>query len=123
MGRSRIVTLPLDEQQFDTYHIVEPMDAGAKKLVRMFKALGHPNRYRLFAEIREGGERAFEEGHVCFLNDILDRLNVGAPTVSHHLKELVEAQLITTDRQGKYVTCRVNPDALVALRGFFDSKK
>lgn len=92
------------------------------RLVRMFRALSHPNRFRLFTEIwREGGS-AFEDGHTCFLHDVMERLNVGAPTVSHHLKELVSAELITTERQGKYVTCRVNPDALAAVRAFFASK-
>lgn len=90
-----------------------------KKLVKMFKALSHPNRMRLFTEIQQEGSRAFQEGHVCFLHDVMERLNVGAPTVSYHLKELVDADLITTDRQGKYVTCRVNAKALEAIRSFF----
>lgn len=90
------------------------------KLVRMFKALSHPNRFRLFSEIREQGQGEYEEGHVCLLHDVMERLSVGAPTVSHHLKELVSAELITTDRQGKFVTCRVNHRALDALRRFLE---
>ncbi|MCB9594789.1 MAG: helix-turn-helix transcriptional regulator [Sandaracinaceae bacterium] len=88
-------------------------------LVRVFKALGHENRYRLFVEIWREGSGSFAEGHVCFLNDVMERLNVGAPTVSHHLKELVAAGLISTEKQGKFLTCRVNPKALEALRVFF----
>ncbi len=94
-------------------------DADAK-LVRMFKALGHPNRFRLFVEILRAGESSFEEGHHCFLHSIMDRLDIGAPTVSHHLKELVNADLVSTDREGKFVTCRVNQEALRAVAGFFD---
>lgn len=90
------------------------------KLVKMFRALSHPNRFRLFSEIRREGEGSYEEDHVCFLHDIMERLNVGAPTVSHHLEKLVSADLIQTERQGKYVTCRVNPRALDALRAFLD---
>lgn len=89
-----------------------------RRLVRMFKALSHPNRFRLFTEIREQGQGEYEDSHVCFLHDVMDALNVGAPTVSHHLKELVSAELITTERQGKFVTCRVNADALESLRAF-----
>ena len=87
-------------------------------LPKMFKALSHPNRFRLFLEILEE-ERQYEEGHSCFLHTIMEKLDVGAPTVSHHLKELVNAGLIVTERQGKFVTCQVNPDALAELRGFF----
>lgn len=89
------------------------------RLVRMFRALGHPNRFRLFAEIAKEGERAYQGGHYCFLHTIMERLDVGAPTVSHHLKELVHAELITTERQGKFVTCRANPEALGLLSQFF----
>jgi DNA-binding transcriptional ArsR family regulator len=88
-------------------------------LVRVFKALGHENRFRLFMEIWQDGSGSFADGHVCFLNDVMARLNVGAPTVSHHLKELVSAGLISTEKQGKFLTCRVNPKALEALRVFF----
>jgi ArsR family transcriptional regulator len=92
-------------------------------LSKMFKALAHPNRFRLFREIWEkGGESQFEDGHACFLHDIMERLNVGAPTVSHHLKELVEAELIVTEKQGKFVLCRLNHEALTSLRRFFAVK-
>jgi DNA-binding transcriptional ArsR family regulator len=99
-----------------------PMDDA--RLVRIFKALGHPNRFRLFTEIWKEGGASFEggtleAGHVCFLNDVMERLNIGAPTVSHHLKELVAAGLISTDKQGKFVTCRVRSKALEDLRIFF----
>lgn len=92
------------------------------KLCKMFKALAHPNRFQLFREIWEqGGESQFEDGHACFLHDIMERLNVGAPTVSHHLKELVEADLIVTEKQGKFVVCRLNQEALSGIRQFFAS--
>jgi DNA-binding transcriptional ArsR family regulator len=91
----------------------------SKKLVKMFKALAHPNRFRLFVEILEAGENSFEDDHACFLHAIMERLDVGAPTVSHHLKELVNAGLITTERKGKFLTCQVDPRALAQLQGFF----
>lgn len=91
----------------------------SKTLPKMFKALSHPNRFRLFLEILEQEESAFEDDHACFLHVIMEKLDVGAPTVSHHLKELVNAGLIHTERQGKFLTCQVNPDALAELRGFF----
>ena len=88
-------------------------------LAKMCKALGNPNRFRLFVEIVEAGQSSFEQGHACFLHTIMDRLEIGAPTVSHHLKELVNAKLVETEREGKFVVCRVNRDALRALAAFF----
>jgi ArsR family transcriptional regulator len=95
----------------------KPMDDD--KLVKMFRALSHPNRFRLFVEILQANEAAYEEGHQCFIHTLMRQLNVGAPTVSHHLKELVQADLVSTQKQGKYVTCQVNEDALAKIATFF----
>lgn len=91
------------------------------QLVKMFKALSNPNRFRLFEEIRKAGASSFEEGHTCFLNTIIDQLNVGAPTVSHHLKELVNAGLVLTEKDGKFVQCRINDESVAMLKKFVDS--
>ena len=74
-----------------------------KRLVKMLKALSNPNRLKLFEEIRGAGETAYEGGHGCFLNQVIEHLKIGAPTVSHHLKELVNAGLVVTEKQGKWI--------------------
>jgi ArsR family transcriptional regulator len=92
--------------------------AADDRLVKMLKALGHPNRFKLFVEILKGA-RSYEDGHTCLLTPIIERLSIGAPTVSHHLKELVNADLVSTARDGKFLTCRVNADAVGRLQTFF----
>jgi ArsR family transcriptional regulator len=92
--------------------------ADAEQLSSMLKALGHPNRLRLFQEIRRAGRHQVA-GSGCLLGDAIRALRVGAPTISHHLKELVQAGLVATERQGKFVVCRVEPDALARLARFF----
>jgi ArsR family transcriptional regulator len=42
------------------------------------------------------------------LTDIIGSLKIGAPTISHHLKELANADLIITERKGKYLVARIN---------------
>lgn len=88
-------------------------------LTNMFKALSNPNRFRLFEEIREGGKAAIKDGHGCVLNHVIERLGVGAPTVSHHLKELVNAGLVATEKHGRFLHCRVNDDAIASLKRYF----
>lgn len=39
---------------------------------------------------------------------------VSKATVSHHLKELVQAGLVETEREGQYMTVRARPDVLQA---------
>jgi ArsR family transcriptional regulator, arsenate/arsenite/antimonite-responsive transcriptional repressor len=92
------------------------------RLAKKFKALAHPNRLQLFAEILEA-QKGYEAGHECFLQTIMQSLKVAAPTVSHHIKELVNAELITTRLEGKLLTCTVNPDALGELEAFFVGTK
>lgn len=90
-----------------------------QRLAKKFKALSNPNRFRLFVEILSAQERNYERGHDCFLQTIMQSLKVAAPTVSHHLKELVNAGLITTELKGKLLTCRVAPGAVDELAAFF----
>jgi DNA-binding transcriptional ArsR family regulator len=99
-----------------------------KRLAKVFKALGNPNRFRLFAEIlaahrSNAGSSDYERGHDCFLATIMQGLKIAAPTVSHHLKELVNAGLVTTELKGKFLTCTVNTDAVEELEAFFASAR
>ena len=61
--------------------------------------------------------------HDCFLAKLLGGLDIEAPTVSHHVKELADAGLIDTERDGKQLICSVKPEALVALRALFDGAR
>lgn len=74
----------------------------------MFKALGDPVRLRLLSKVS-----AATSGEVCVC-DLLD-VGVSQPTVSHHLKKLREAGILTSRRQGTWVYYRVAPGALAAL--------
>ncbi|MEV0928859.1 metalloregulator ArsR/SmtB family transcription factor [Streptomyces spongiicola] len=86
-----------------------PMTADeAETAARMFKALGDPVRLRLFSSVasHEGGEAC-----VCDISDV----GVSQPTVSHHLKKLKEAGLLTSERRGTWVYYRVQPSVLAAM--------
>ncbi len=89
------------------------------RLARMFRALGNPNRLRLFLNLLEESKLDLAKGriHDCFLVKLLGGLGgLGAPTVSHHVKELADAGLIHTQREGKQLICSVDPAGLATLR-------
>ena len=92
-----------------------------KKLARVFRALGNENRLQLFINLLEESRLDLAKGrvHDCFLVKLLEGLNVGAPTVSHHVKELSDAGLIETQRDGKQLICAVNPEVMDQLRALF----
>jgi len=79
-----------------------------KKMVKVFKALSNPNRLELYLQIVKQTEASYETDCGCLISDIAKSLNVGAPTISHHLKELSNAEVISTERKGKYVVAKVN---------------
>lgn len=92
-----------------------------KRLARVLKALGNPHRLRLFVNLLDESRIDLAKGrvHDCFLAKLLGDLPIGAPTVSHHVKELADAGLITTEREGKRLACSINPAALAELRELF----
>jgi ArsR family transcriptional regulator len=82
------------------------------QLAKVLKALSHPNRLELYLEIAKAQETSFESDCKCLIHDIIKSLKIGAPTVSHHLKELANADLIITERQGKYLMARINKETI-----------
>ncbi|MGL4744339.1 MAG: ArsR/SmtB family transcription factor [Dermatophilaceae bacterium] len=87
----------------------EPLSAGqAATAAAMFKALGDPVRLRIFSAIASA-----RDGELCVC-DILD-VGVSQPTVSHHLRKLREAGLLTSRKQATWVHYRVAPDALASI--------
>ena len=47
-----------------------------------------------------------------FISDIVGSLSIGAPTISHHLKELANAELIITERREKFLAARINTETI-----------
>lgn len=94
-----------------------PKDAYSQA-ARMFRALGNPKRLRLFMNLLEESKLDLAKGrvHDCFLAKLLGGLDLGKPTVSHHVKELADAGLIQTQREGKQLTCSIDPRGLAQLR-------
>ncbi len=78
------------------------------KLSKALKALSNQNRLELYLEIVKHHETGFKTGGECFITEIIHCLNIRAPTISHHLKELANAELIITERKGKYLIAKVN---------------
>jgi DNA-binding transcriptional ArsR family regulator len=87
-------------------------------LSKAFKALSNPNRLKLFFNLVKETEMDVSGAgeNSCFLAALMQNLNVGAPTVSHHIKELVNAGLIHTERRGKQLVCTINGPMVDRLR-------
>ncbi len=83
--------------------------AAAEQVPRAFKALGDPTRVRLLSLI------AAHEGPEACVCDLIDPVGLSQPTVSHHLKQLVDAGLVAREQRGKWAYYRLVQPALDAL--------
>jgi ArsR family transcriptional regulator len=90
----------------------EPLGAeDAVALARTLKAIADPARLRLLSMVA-----AHEGGEACAC-DLIEPLGLSQPTVSHHLKVLVEAGLLTRDKRGVWAYYALVPGALDRLAG------
>jgi ArsR family transcriptional regulator, arsenate/arsenite/antimonite-responsive transcriptional repressor len=90
--------------------LCEPITASqAADLARLLKALADPTRLRLVSMVaaHEGGEAC-----VC---ELTEPLGLTQPTISHHLKILVDAGIFTRDKRGVWVYYALIPSAMNSL--------
>lgn len=87
--------------------------------VKLLKALSHENRLAIFERLRRQALACDGPGEGCSVGDIAQQFNLALSTVSHHLKELKEAGLITCEQRGQHTYCLINEEAVKALRDFF----
>jgi DNA-binding transcriptional ArsR family regulator len=86
----------------------------------VLRALATKPRREILAVLAAGtggdDERCASPGEVCACV-FAERLGIGAPTVSHHMKTLVEAGLVASEKRGTWVYYRLRPEAIRHLVG------
>ena len=82
----------------------------ALTLAKAFAALGDPVRLRLMSLLMTA-----DAGEVCAC-DLVEPVGKSQPTVSHHLKVLRDAGLVTATRRGTNIWYAAAPEQVAALR-------
>jgi ArsR family transcriptional regulator len=82
----------------------------ADDLAAALRVLADPSRLRLLSLIQ-----AQPSGEACVCH-LIEPLGLTQPTVSHHLRVLLDAGLVTRDQRGSWAYFRVVPGALASLR-------
>lgn len=90
-------------------------DDSAERLAQVFKALGDPTRVRLISLI------AAADGAEACICDLTAPVGLSQPTVSHHMRVLAQAGLVTREQRGKWAYFRLVDEAFDALREAVDS--
>lgn len=90
----------------------EPLSAeGAELLARALKAIADPARLRLVSIVASSSS-----GEVCVC-DFTEPVGLSQPTVSHHLKVLVDAGILAREKRGTWAYFSLVPGALDSLAG------
>lgn len=71
------------------------------------KALADPTRHQMLRELREAGEMT------C--SDVCQRFALSQPTISHHIRTLSEAGVITMRKEGPFHVLSVNEELMRAF--------
>lgn len=88
-------------------------DAEAEATARLFAALGDPHRVKIVNLLVTNREP------VCVCN-LTRPLGLAQPTVSHHMKKLVDAGLLEREQRGKWAFFSLNHEAVSKLTGLID---
>lgn len=81
----------------------------AERLAKLLKAVADPARLQLLALIRS------TPGGCACACDLTAHLGLSQPTVSHHLRVLREAGLVSREQRGTWAWFSVVPDRLAEL--------
>ncbi len=90
-------------------------DDEAVATADLFKALADPARVRIVNALATGGEA------VCVCQ-LVEPLGLSQPTVSHHMKKLLDAGLVDREQRGKWAYFSLRRDAVETLAAVADLK-
>ena len=112
MAKSRVATITADSSAACCESMLEsPLtEQDAVEHAAAFAALGDPARLRLLSLIATA-----PAGEVCVC-DLVEPIGKSQPTVSHHLRVLGDAGLVTNERRGRWAWYRAVPEQLERLR-------
>jgi len=77
----------------------------------LFKALGDTTRLEIVSLLAEA------DGELCVC-EIEPRFELSQPTISHHLRLLREAGIVSAERRGSWVYYAIDPKAIETIRTF-----
>jgi ArsR family transcriptional regulator len=73
----------------------------AKKVEKISKALADPNRLLILKELRKNQD-------CLYCSDVYEFIDLTQPSISHHLKQLSDAELVIPVKEGRYVKYSLN---------------
>lgn len=109
------------DRMFDYHRTMDKLN-----LIKIFKALSSEQRYLIFEMLYEWQQTASDDDGSFLYTDGMEKcftkacccMQLSKSTISHHFKELENAGLISCTRNGQSSVCKVNMEAVEAVRNF-----
>ena len=92
-----------------------PMDI--KKAEKIAKALADPNRLAILKEIKKS------KHCLLYCTDLNDTLDLAQPSICHHVKQLIDTGIVTSDKEGRNVRYSLNNKILDEYIRFVETLK
>lgn len=83
------------------------------EIAKLFKALSHPARIAIVDYLLSVDS--------CICGDIVNQLPLAQPTISQHLKELKNANIIVGTIDGTAICYCLNPETIAILKKYFEN--
>lgn len=90
------------------------MESNPKKTAVIFKAFCDENRIRILQILKDGEKCA------CRL---LEALNITQPTLSHHMKTLLDSGIVNGRKEGKWMHYSISKEGLEKAQEYLDYLK
>ncbi|MBO9202331.1 MULTISPECIES: ArsR/SmtB family transcription factor [Niastella] len=88
----------------------------SKKIEKISRALADPHRLRILEKFKKKHDP-------LYCSEIHDFLDLAQPSVSHHLKQLVEADLLIPEKEGRNLKYNLNQEVLNDYIAFLTTLK
>jgi ArsR family transcriptional regulator len=101
-----------------------------KQKIKIFKALGNETRFLIFKNVFTGGYTCSLDkkdpnvkvsSHATCVSTIAEHFDFSLPTISKHLKELREAEIITMEKKGNKIYIEPNIETIRELGNCFQT--
>lgn len=78
--------------------------------IEVFKALGDEHRLKIVEFLATGDPTCCSTGEGICGCDVQDIIGLSQATVSHHMKVLTQAGLVTSEKRGRWVYYQLSPE-------------
>ena len=87
-----------------------------KKAEKIAKALADPNRLKILKEIKD-------QADWLYCTEINDKIDLAQPSICHHIKQLIDTEIIMSEKEGRNVKYKLNNKVIDNYIQFLETLK